>query len=291
MRRLGWGVALIWLAAAGLAPGADYVPQKGSETAAAIMAAAPQPDLPNPMTPSATWDGLKPDLFGDRPILDGSAVLTLDAPYRAHDAGLVPVDVAQLPGSTERFVKLTLVVDENPAPVAAQFSLGAAMGSLALGTRVRVNAYTNVRAIAETEDGKLYMVGRYVKASGGCSAPALKDLDEAANSVGKMKLRQFPNALAQGGSRREAQVMIRHPNFSGLQLNPTTLLFIPAHFVNTMEVRLGDALVFKMEGGISVSEDPTFRFSYTDNGAVGLSIHAVDTEGAVFDQSFSLTAS
>ena len=34
-----------------------------------------------------------------------------------------------------------------------------------------------------------------------------------------------------------------------------------------------------MTGGISISEDPTFRFVYTDTGA-GLTLHATDTDGA-----------
>ena len=45
----------------------------------------------------------------------------------------------------------------------------------AISTRVRVNSYTNVHAVAELSDGKLYVVKTYVKASGGCSAPAVKD--------------------------------------------------------------------------------------------------------------------
>ncbi len=40
-----------------------------------------------------------------------------------------------------------------------------------ISTRVRVNSYTDVHAVAELSDGKLYMIKIYVKASGGCSAP------------------------------------------------------------------------------------------------------------------------
>ena len=43
-----------------------------------------------------------------------------------------------------------------------------------ISTRVRVNNYTDVHAVAELSDGKLYMTKTYVKASGGCSAPATK---------------------------------------------------------------------------------------------------------------------
>jgi sulfur-oxidizing protein SoxY len=43
---------------------------------------------------------------------------------------------------------------------------------------------------------------------------------------------------------REAQVMIRHPNNSGLQRDQVSLLYIPANFVDELHVWQGDALLF-----------------------------------------------
>ena len=40
-----------------------------------------------------------------------------------------------------------------------------------------------------------------------------------------------------------------------------------------------------MEGGISISEDPTFRFSYEPNGEP-VTVEAVDTEKQIFRQVF-----
>lgn len=244
----------------------------------------------NPMQPSESWEAIRFDIVGVREILDGAGVLTIEAPFRAHDAAIVPVDVKAADGSDAEIVRLTLIVDENPAPVAAEFEIGPSMGRLDLSTRVRVDAYSNIRAIAETADGKLYMVGRYVRASGGCSAPALKDADAAIAAMGQMKLRLFDEP-AQSGQRREAQIMLRHPNYSGLQMNQVTRLYIPAHFVDTMEVRQGEDLVFRMTAGISISEDPAFRFGYADNGAGVFHIRATDTEGQVFERDFPVTGS
>ena len=56
--------------------------------------------------------------------------------------------------------------------------------------------------------------------------------------------------------------MVRHPNYSGMQMNQLTGLYIPAKFVEHMEVRKGDELVFDMEGGISLSENPNIHFTY-----------------------------
>jgi len=244
----------------------------------------------NPLKPSETWDELRVDVVGDREILDGSALLEIDAPYRAHDAATVPITIRETAASDKDFVKLTFVVDENPAPIVAEFEFGPAYGDLDMETRMRVNAYSNIRALAETADGEIYMVGRFVKASGGCSAPAMKDADAATAGIGKMKLRFFDaktDAPKASGIRREAQVMVRHPNYSGLQMNQITQLFIPAYFVDEVEVMQGDQLVMKMTGGISISEDPSFRFKYIENGAGKIVVRAKDTDGEVYEREFS----
>ena len=160
---------------------------------------------------------------------------------------------------------LTLVIDENPAPVAGTFTIGPRSGVTSISARVRVNSYSYVRLVAELSDGKLYAVNTYVKASGGCSAPALKDADAAATALGQMKFRLF--ATSAKAPLREAQIMVRHPNNSGLQMDQLTRLYIPAFFVRELRVWQGEDLVLAMDGGISISQDPNIRFSYVANGA------------------------
>jgi sulfur-oxidizing protein SoxY len=122
-----------------------------------------------------------------------------------------------------------------------------------------------------------------VKASGGCAAPAAKNADEAASTLGQMKFRQFAKPTDGSASApREAQIMIRHPNNSGLQRDQVSLLYIPAYFVDELKVWQGDALLFTMEGGISVSEDPNFRFDFRPNGAANFRVEARDTDGKVY---------
>ena len=78
----------------------------------------------------------------------------------------------------------------------------------------------------------------------GCSAPMAKDPEAAEANMGLMKLRQFGaaegTAEGAGMSRAEAQLMIRHPNNSGLQMDQLTRLYIPAHFVRDVTIRQGD---------------------------------------------------
>jgi sulfur-oxidizing protein SoxY len=209
--------------------------------------------------------------------------VTIEAPGRADDAALVPLTVRIPADAAERVKKLTLIVDKNPAPVVAEFAFGPAAGNgeRVLSTRVRVDMYSNVRAVAETEDGSLYMATKFVKAAGGCSAPALKDTDAALADAGRMIVRTLGAADASSGLR-QAQLMIKHPQYSGLQLNQATGFYIPARFVREIDVKRGDEFVFKMTGGISISEDPNFRFTYAGGGDETLEVTATDTEGKVF---------
>ena len=243
------------------------------------------------------WSELKGDLYGDRPIHDGAEWLAMEAPVRARDAAIVPIDIGALrPQGAARFIKnITLVIDQNPAPVAAVFHLGPRSGLASISTRVRVNAYSHVRAIAETNDGELFMVSRFVKASGGCSAPALKDQDQSLANLGKMRLRYFTPKESAGSTPapqevREAQLMIRHPNYSGLQMDQITRYYIPAHFVREIEVRQGGDLILSVEGAISLSEDPSVRFHFRSNGAEPINVRIQDTEDQIFSQSWPVSS-
>lgn len=227
------------------------------------------------------WPGLHQDVFSNRPIIEEDGLVTLEAPMRAEDAALVPLTVKVDRDRLPALRSLTLLIDKNPAPVAATFFLGEGAGEIVLSTRVRIDAYSNVRAVVETSAGALHMTTRYVKASGGCSAPALKDADLADAELGRMQLRQFAIGNAASTSR-EAQLMIRHPNYSGLQMNQLTGYYIPAKFITDIEVKRGDVLVFRMEGGISLSADPSIRFTFRSAGPEDvLTVVAKDTDGRV----------
>jgi sulfur-oxidizing protein SoxY len=242
-----------------------------------------------------TWDGLKGDVFGQKPIEAAGDIVTIEAPKRAEDAAIVPVDLHfKTDAATGRIKTVTLIVDENPSPVAAVFQFGKDAGVTHLATRLRVNAYSYIRAIAETEDGKLHMTQAFVKASGGCSAPAMKNQDEAMASLGKMKLRIFPSTLpgTEPMTRAtEMQLMIRHPNNSGLQMDQITRYYIPPHFIDGLTVSQGDRLIMSMVGGISISEDPNFRFEFNAKPGEDVKVEAADTKGKKFQDEWPLESS
>ena len=246
---------------------------------AASAPAAWAQDAPPPS--EETWNSIKDDIFKGRPIVDGAGLVTLEAPRRAEDAAIVPIGMSvKLPADDKRSLRsLTLVIDENPAPVAGTFAIGPNSGVTSISTRVRVNTYSYVRAIAELSDGQLYGVKAYVKASGGCSAPAASNADEAKSMRGQMKFRAFP-AVADG--LPQAQIMLRHPQNSGLQMDQLTRLYVPPFFIQSLKISLGDELLFTLEGGIAIAEDPNIRFNYKPNGSNNFHVEAVDTSQNVY---------
>lgn len=247
---------------------------------AVLAAPALASEVENPLLPSPMWDDLRSSIIGteEEPPIDPS-VLLLDAPKRADNPALVPVHVTQPPGAPA-ITALTLVIDGNPAPVAAEFTFGRALMPLDFEVRVRVDSYSDLRAIATLEDGRKVMAGRFVKASGGCAAPAGKSMADMRATMGQMKFRQ-----ADQDDRSVGTLMIRHPNFSGLQRDQVTLLTIPAEFIQDLVVKQGESDLFTMQAGISISEDPVFRFAYQP-GQGAVSVHAQDTDGRVWDQQF-----
>ena len=235
--------------------------------------------------PTDSWSDIKIQLFSQASIAEDDTFVSLDAPPRAEDAALTPVTMkVHVPaGDARHVVKLSLIIDENPVPLAGVFTLGAKAEVASIATRVRVDAYTNMRLVAELSDGSLHMTKAYVKAAGGCSAPATKALDEA--DLGKMKLRVIDDAKP---GRGNFVVMLRHPNNSGLQMDQVTRLYTPARYVDHLAVYQGEGLVFSVEGGISISEDPNFRFDFARSDARTLRVEARDIDNAEFKASWPL---
>ena len=245
-----------------------------------VLTAGVRADESNPDN-EAAWASIRKDTFGQQEMIDGKGFLSLEAPERAEDAAVVPITIRLTPELADKIKSLTLIVDENPAPIVATFTYGEAAGSgqRILATRIRVDRYSFVRAVAESSDGKFYMTKTFIKASGGCSAPASRDTEEAAKSIGKMRIR---TATATAGKSGLGEVMMRHPNISGLAIDQISGGYPPARFISHLSVTAGGKLVFAMEGGISISEDPNFRFSYSAGADDSLEVTAEDTDGTKF---------
>jgi sulfur-oxidizing protein SoxY len=235
------------------------------------------------------WGELRQAIFGDRAISEDNGLVTLDAPKRALDAALVPISVTTRPDSN--VTGLYVVIDDNPGPLAAHVEFGPRGDPSLLTLRVRVNQYTLMHAVAETADGALHETVKFVKAAGGCSAPVGADEAQSLAEIGRMKLRLASEPAV--GKPVEAQLLIRHPNYNGMQMDQLTRLYTPMRIVKTIDVTLNGEKVLALEGDISLSTDPAigFRFVPRASDLPGkLKVVVRDSDNAVFEHSFDVPA-
>lgn len=93
-----------------------------------------------------------------------SALIALEAPALADNGAVVPITVTSaLPGTRE----IMLLVDGNPQPVAARFTIPAGTEAF-VATRIRMAGNGTVYAAVRTDDG-LYAAARAIEVTvGGC---------------------------------------------------------------------------------------------------------------------------
>ena len=283
VRHPPWLAALLFIIALCVAPVLAHAALPNSVTsmdAADIDGAAPADD------PSRIerWNALREAIFGKRPVMDGTAVIQLDTPPRALDAALVPLTLSIVGGKQVKGVYL--VIDNNPSPLAGHIVFGPKADNSTLKLRVRVNEYTLIHAVAEAQDGALYGVAKFIKAAGGCSAPAGTDESESLRELGRIKVRLL--TPFNPGKPLQAQLMVRHPNFNGMQMNQITRMYTPARFIKTTEVTYEGASVFRLDSDISLSTDPVMTFGFVPQGKGQLKVRVVDSEDRSFEGSFDV---
>ncbi len=233
---------------------------------------------------AARWKEVREAVFGDRAVGDGSGVIGLEAPPRAEDAALVPV--ALLVNDPARVSGVYLVIDGNPGPLAAHVHFGALADPRRLTLRVRVDQYTDMHAVAETRNGELLAVSRFVKAAGGCSTPMGSQLDASLSDAGFMRLRLIGPVVP--GHPIQALLMVRHPNFNGMQMDPVSRNYTPARFIQTVDIGFEGQPVLRMDSDISLASDPAIGFGFTPPKAGKLTVAVRDSSGAAWHEAFDV---
>ena len=217
---------------------------------------------------------------------------TIDAPVRAEDAAIVPVAIRVAETLGPEIRDLYLVIDNNPSPLAAHFVLGPLADPREITTRVRIDDYTYLHAVAETADGRLYSAARFIKAAGGLlrarrQGPGARPRTARQNEIGLGRPARRPRHPI------KVKLLISHPNNSGLQMDQATRNYIPADFMQTLDVTYNGQPVFRLESDIAISEDPSFSFSFrqADPAAPGV-IKAEDArqQSAAFQSGWPVPA-
>lgn len=245
-----------------------------------------------PASAGKAWDEIQAGVFAGRAIQPAGKIVALTAPFRPTDQRAVPIDVDAKFADGRGVRGITLIVDENPSPVAAQFEFGGKRDHVHLATKLRLNAGTDVRAIVEASDGQLYMADKFVRFAGGqaaCSAPPSGSPEEIAANMGKMTFEPLSKKeVAATEIEPRGRLKIMHPNHTGMVLDQLTLLYVPLRILTELEIKQGDERVFAMKGSMTMAQDPVIDFDYRTNGATALHVEARDSDGASWARDFPI---
>ena len=230
-------------------------------------------------------------IFNNRPLADGAGLIAIEMPVRDEDAAIVPMTVRATlpPGDTRRVKAFTVVIDEIPCP--SPRSLNRTECGRVVDLDPCARRLLHERARGRRAHRRQALCGRDLRESlRRLFGPGGKTADKT--GIGQMRLRQFaksPDAVA--SNLREAQIMIRHPNNSGLQMDQITRHYLPAYFVQSLKIWQGEELLLTVESSISISEDPNFRFTYLPSNAKSFAVEATDTDNRIFKGDWPVDAS
>ena len=110
--------------------------------------------------------------------------------------------------------------------------------------------------------------------------PAGKALAERLAGMGQIKWRI--DAVADYGPAT-VQLMVRHPNNSGLAMDQLTRLYDPPHYVRSVRVTRQEELVFSADVDFSISENPSFRFGVKPGFDTDLRAVVTDSNDLTFE--------
>ena len=238
---------------------------------------------------SEVWEAISESLYDSQALLNGSDVITIDAPYRTEDDTRAALGAKLVAPEGTRLTEAFLVLDNNPMPVSAVFRFDQPMQSFQFDVTMRVNGPTPMHVVARASDGRLFVGETFVKTAGkgACAAPPGTDPVLALKTLGQMTIgadgpvSPLANGHLQLGAPLNMMVVgIDHPSHSGMQRDQTTLLTTPMRYVETVDVSLDGADYLEMTGSISLAENPQLRFSIPADAHSAV-VRMTDTEETV----------
>lgn len=235
---------------------------------------------------------IRPAVFPDQTINTSRAAefLAIKAPYRAEDATVVPISIhTMVPQTEHRYIrKIHVYVDKNPVPLVGVFEFTPRSGRADLALRIRVDDMSYVRAIAEMNDGELYMVKSFVRATGACSAPPPPSIEDSIAHMGRMKLRTVGKVIMNEPDL--VQLKIQHPNITGMQpMRIGSRVMPPPHYIREIKVDYNGKPVMKARLTFSISMDPSFRFFVLPEKAGILHVTATDTKNNTWTDDYRIS--
>lgn len=229
------------------------------------------------------WPVVKEAFFPKRDIQEVE-FLKVDGPKRAESGAQVPVTFTYDKAAANGVVlkKLYVIVDANPIQLASTYHLTAALNGFQMSTRIRQETDSFIRLIGETEDGKLYMGKREIRAAGGCGGTVDNNEAEVRAAAGKMKMHVDVPKL---GDMATTTFNIKHVMRTGLQRDLVSQGYVPAFYISKIQFDYNGKPLMTVDVGVGTSEDPYMKFGFIADAPGKLDVTATDNEGKTFTHS------
>ena len=99
------------------------------------------------------------------------------------------------------------------------------------------------------------------------------------------------NATPKKGEVVRVRAQMEHVMESGLRTDPATGKVRPRNIVNRFEARLGSALLFTWEPGISIAQNPYIEFTFLARESGELNMLWKDEQGQTLNSQKAITVS
>ena len=106
--------------------------------------------------------------------------------------------------------------------------------------------------------------------------------------MGKMQMAQLPADGVASPMLGHAKLDLSHPNHTGMVMDQQTLLYTPIKMVSEITVKHGGDLVFRTEGSIALSQDPSIVFDFQRRNVQDLTVTMKDTDGGRWVRTFPI---
>lgn len=218
------------------------------------------------------WPVIAEAFFKNRPVTDAADRLMITTPAQAEDATRVPISIHFSPA--HGVSKWYLFVDANPIALTLTTRMPDTSQAFTLSTRIRLEANSKVRVVAEQPDGTLSMAVVEVKTpGGGCGGAVGQDETALRAYAGKMKLQQSED-------KQTTTLQINHPMRTGFE-RTVYGYYAKAWFLQTVEWQQAGNTLMALQLGPGISANPYFRMEYPI-ALHALAIQASDNEGQQF---------
>ncbi|GGD41939.1 hypothetical protein GCM10011358_27280 [Sinisalibacter lacisalsi] len=190
----------------------------------------------------------------------------------------VPADMT--PEDHPRVVRVYAARNPRPRVIALYFT--PACGEAWVSTRVRLDSFQDVVAVAEMADGETFRAVRRVNVTYGACEEAVANNQFPLGWQPKIRI-STPDQVAPG-EIFTVRTIINHPMETGLRYNSSGLL-IPVRIVERFSCRIGGEEVFGAKLEPAIASNPYLAFKLRLDESADLEFEWLDTTGEVYRRS------